>query len=170
MPITPTYPGVYIEEVPSGVRTISGVATSVAAFVDFFARGPMNRAVQVLNMGDFEREFGGLDTRSEASYGIRQFFLNGGGEAWIVRVASSSTQNPLGKATAVLRDGTGASATIALTISAASEGIWGNALRARVDSAPDSSFNLTLTEYVTEGGIERPARAVTHRGLSMGTS
>jgi phage tail sheath protein FI len=69
MPTAPTYPGVYIEEVPSGVRTISGVATSVAAFVDFFARGPMNRAVQVLNMGDFEREFGGLDARSVASEG-----------------------------------------------------------------------------------------------------
>ena len=70
MPTTPTYPGVYIEEIPSGVRTISGVATSIAAFVDFFARGPMNQAVRIFNMGDFEREFGGLDTRSEASYGI----------------------------------------------------------------------------------------------------
>jgi Bacteriophage tail sheath protein len=170
MPTTPTYPGVYIEEVPSGVRTISGVATSVAAFVDFFARGPMNRAVQVLNMGDFEREFGGLDTRSEASYGIRQFFLNGGGEAWVVRVASATTQNPLGRATAVLRDGTGSGAGTALTISAASEGSWGNALRARVDAGPDSSFNLTLTEYVTEGGVERPVRTETHRGLSMSAS
>jgi len=34
MPVKPTYPGVYIEEIPSGVRTITGVATSVAAFVD----------------------------------------------------------------------------------------------------------------------------------------
>jgi phage tail sheath protein FI len=40
MPVVPTYPGVYIEEIPSGVRTIVGVATSVAAFIDFFARGP----------------------------------------------------------------------------------------------------------------------------------
>jgi hypothetical protein len=36
MPITPTYPGVYIEEIPSGVRPITGVATSIGAFVDFF--------------------------------------------------------------------------------------------------------------------------------------
>ena len=33
MPATLTYPGVYIEEVPSGVRTITGVATSITAFV-----------------------------------------------------------------------------------------------------------------------------------------
>jgi uncharacterized protein len=167
VPTTPTYPGVYIEEVPSGVRAISGVATSVAAFVDFFARGPMNRAVQIFNMGDFEREFGGLDARSEASYGISQFFLNGGGEAWVVRVASSTNADPLRQATALLRDGIGGNAATALTISAASEGSWGNALRARVDAGPDSTFDLTLTEYVTEGGVERPARSEVHRGLSM---
>ena len=33
-------------------------------------------------MGDFERDFGGLERTSEASYGIRQFFLNGGSQAW----------------------------------------------------------------------------------------
>jgi phage tail sheath protein FI len=32
MPIQPTYPGVYIQEVPSGVRTITGVSTSIGAF------------------------------------------------------------------------------------------------------------------------------------------
>lgn len=34
MPVTLSYPGVYIEEVPSGVRTITGVATSITAFID----------------------------------------------------------------------------------------------------------------------------------------
>jgi phage tail sheath protein FI len=61
MPVTPTYPGVYIEEIPRGVRTIVGVATSIAAFVDFFPRGPLNKAVQIFSFADFEREFGGLD-------------------------------------------------------------------------------------------------------------
>ena len=42
MPVTPTYPGVYIEEVPSGVRPITGVATSITAFVGFARRGPVN--------------------------------------------------------------------------------------------------------------------------------
>ena len=74
MPVTPPYPGVYIEEVPSGVRTITGVATSVGAFVGYFSRGLMIQAVQMFNLGDFEREFGGLNQRSEASYGIQQFF------------------------------------------------------------------------------------------------
>ena len=88
MPVTPTYPGVYVVEIPSGVRTITGVATSVAAFVDYFRRGAVNRAVHIFSIADFEREFGGLDTLSEASYAIQQFFLNGGREAWVVRVTT----------------------------------------------------------------------------------
>ena len=45
MPVRPTYPGVYIEEIPSGVRTIVGVSTSVTVFIGYFTRGPMNKAV-----------------------------------------------------------------------------------------------------------------------------
>ncbi|MEO0078610.1 MAG: phage tail sheath family protein, partial [candidate division WOR-3 bacterium] len=58
MPVTPTYPGVYIEEVPSRVRTITGVATSIAAFVGYTMRGPVDKAVRIYNWGEFEREFG----------------------------------------------------------------------------------------------------------------
>ena len=31
MPTTPSYPGVYVEEFPSDVRTIAGVATTMTA-------------------------------------------------------------------------------------------------------------------------------------------
>jgi phage tail sheath protein FI len=37
MPVT--YPGVYIQEIPSGVRTITGVATSITAFIGPRIRG-----------------------------------------------------------------------------------------------------------------------------------
>src|SRR5438270_8401624 len=90
MPTSPTYPGVYIEEVASGVRTIVGVSTSDTAFVDFFARGSMNEAVRVTSFDDFERKFGGLHRNSEASYAIQQFYLNGGQIAWVVRVAGGT--------------------------------------------------------------------------------
>src|SRR4051812_14399427 len=92
MPATYTYPGVYIEEVASGVRTISGVSTSDTAFVDFFARGPVDEPVRITGFGDFEREFGGLHTDSEASYAIQQFFLNGGAVAWVVRVVADNAR------------------------------------------------------------------------------
>src|SRR6476660_264903 len=83
-----SFPGVYIEEKSSGVRTITGVATSIGAFVDSFPRGLLNEAVQCLSFADFEKEFGGIHTTSAASYAVKQFFLNGGNEAYVVRVAN----------------------------------------------------------------------------------
>ena len=85
--LNPTYPGVYVEEIPSGVRTIAGVSTAVTAFIGFARRGPMDKAVRVLSWADYERAFGGLDVASEMSYAVSQFFQNGGSEAVVVRTA-----------------------------------------------------------------------------------
>src|SRR5437660_3685251 len=86
MPVAPTYPGVYIEEIPSGVRTITGVATSITAFVGRTARGPVNDPTVINSFGDFERQFGGLDVSYSLSYAVRDFYGNGGSQAIIVRL------------------------------------------------------------------------------------
>src|SRR5262245_46773209 len=86
MPVAPTYPGVYVEEVPSGVRTITGVATSIAAFIGRAARGPTDTATTLTSYADFERIFGGLWTESSLGYAVRDFFQNGGGQAIAVRL------------------------------------------------------------------------------------
>src|SRR3954454_23013059 len=86
MPTAPTYPGVYIEEVPSGVRTIAGVGTSITAFVGVAQRGPANEPVRLQSFADFERTFGGLWGRSTMSYALQHYFLNGGRDAVVVRV------------------------------------------------------------------------------------
>lgn len=86
MPVTPTYPGVYIEEIPSGVRTITGVATSITAFVGRALRGSVNDPITINNYGDYERIFGGLWGESAMSYAVRDFFGNGGAQAIIVRL------------------------------------------------------------------------------------
>ena len=78
MPTLATYPGVYIEEVPSGVRTITGVATSITAFFGRARRGPVNKPVLINNLADFERGFGGLWIESPMSYAVRDFYQNGG--------------------------------------------------------------------------------------------
>src|SRR5260370_38420832 len=85
-----TYPGVYIEEIPSGVHAITGVSTSNTAFVDFFARGPVDQAVEITSYGDFERIFGGLDVRSDASYAVLQYYLNGGPIAVFARAVAGA--------------------------------------------------------------------------------
>ena len=62
MPVTLSYPGVYVEEISSGVRSITGVATSITAFVGRARRGPTaeDGPVVVNSYADFERIFGGL--------------------------------------------------------------------------------------------------------------
>ncbi len=86
MPVTPTYPGVYIEEIPSGVRTIVGVATSVTAFIGRAQRGPKDEAKTINCFSDFEQIFGGLWLESTLGYAVRDFYLNGGSQAIIVRL------------------------------------------------------------------------------------
>ena len=86
MPIPPTYPGVYIEEVPSTVRVITGVSTSTTAFIGLAKKGPTDYATTIHSFADYERIFGGLWKESNMSYAIYQYFLNGGTDAVIVRV------------------------------------------------------------------------------------
>ena len=71
MPVALSYPGVYIEEVPSGVRTITGVATSITAFVGRALRGPVDSdeksPARIFSFADFERIFGGLSNADQLS-------------------------------------------------------------------------------------------------------
>jgi len=145
MPVQPTYPGVYIEEIPSGVHTITGVSTSIAAFIDYFKRGPMNKAVQIFNFGDFEREFGGLDASSEASYAIQQFFLNGGSQAYVIRAASGA----FAPASVEIGDTASTGSNSAMTVSAIQDGSWGNNIRVTInhDTILLGGFNMAVTEY-----------------------
>lgn len=171
MPVAVTYPGVYIEEIPSGVRTIVGVATSIGAFVDTFPMGPLDTAVQVLSLADFENQFGGLNALSEASYGIQQFFLNGGTEAYVVRVASSSPAKgktvyaPVGAAIGVA-DAPGNAALLIFT--AKSPGSWGNNLRVDIDygtTDPTTLFNVTMTEVALSNGKQQVVATEVYRNL-----
>jgi phage tail sheath protein FI len=143
MAVNLTYPGVYVQEIPSGVRTITGVSTAVAAFIGQTRRGPINDPVTIQSFADFEREFGGLDAGSEVSYAVRQFFLNGGSQAVVVRVA----RNPL----AAERTLQNADGDDVLRILASSQGAAGNLIQVRVDHAtanPASTFNLTLSREI----------------------
>ncbi len=82
-------PGVYIEEIPGGIRTIKGVSTSTTAFVGRALKGPPEKPVLIHNFVDFERTFGGLWEKSTMSFAVQQYFLNGGSEALIVCVKGS---------------------------------------------------------------------------------
>jgi Bacteriophage tail sheath protein len=157
MPAALTYPGVYVEEIPSGVRTITGVATSIAAFVGRTAMGPTDRPVTTTSWDDYVRRFGDLDLNYPVGFAVRDFYLNGGAQAIIVRVFKDA-------ATQVA-----ALDALGLALEAASPGAWSNTLRARVTKtdpakltdvatllgvAPADLFNLAIQDTRT-GVTER---------------
>lgn len=158
MPVTPTYPGVYVEEIPSGVRTITGVATSITAFLGRAAKGP-SEPTTINSFADFERQFGGLGSDYPMSYAVRDFYLNGGSQAIIVRVFKVTAPAD-GKAHLVIDSN--------LRLAAASPGEWGKKLRATVDvevpdevrtrvgvAAGDALFNLTVRDSSPGGATEQ---------------
>jgi phage tail sheath protein FI len=150
MPVVTTYPGVYIEEIPSGVRTIIGVSTSITAFAGRALKGPTNEPVMIHSFADYERIFGGLWVHSTMSYAVQQYFLNGGTDAVIVRLARNAA-----KAGFVLSPNTG---SIDLLLEAKSEGAWGNNLQINIDhntrdlkdneidNLKDKIFNISIEE------------------------
>ena len=124
MPGTPTFPGVHIREESSGVRTITGVSSSVTAFLGRASRGPVNDPVTVGSFGEYERVFGGLSAGTPLGYAVRAFFQNGGGQAIIVRAYKPPTTAKTGKATLTVGG---------LRLEATDPGSWGNGLAASVN-------------------------------------
>jgi len=126
MSITTDYPGVYFQELPSGDRTITGVATAITAFIGAASRGPVDEPVPIASFADFERTFGGLWRSSGLGYAVRDFYLNGGGAALIVRVVHTDDADP---------DASASAAQIAvgdLTLAASGPGAWANAMNVEV--------------------------------------
>ena len=132
MATQPTYPGVYIEEIPSGVRTITGVATSITAFIGRALKGPVNEPTTINSFGDYERQFGGLWIESTMSYAVRDFYLNGGSKAIIIRL----THGDLLEATITLPT-EGSSPAAGLTLYAKSPGSWGSKLSVSVNHSTE---------------------------------
>ena len=160
-----SYPGVYVQEVASGARTITGVSTSVAVFVGESGRGPLSIPRRVLSYSEFERAYGASSTLGELSLQVRQFFLNGGQEAWIVRIGAAADP---AESSVELRAHDGTRSVVLTAIDAGSVGMT---LRAQVDydtGAPDRSFNLTLYREVFDtAGVARREEVEIHRDLEM---
>ncbi|MBO9205490.1 MULTISPECIES: phage tail sheath family protein [Niastella] len=143
MPVQPTYPGVYIEEIPSGVRTITGVATSITAFIGTAIRGELDKAVTITSFADFERLFGGLWVKSLMSYAVKDFYSNGGSKAVIVRIAKNAAKASID----LPAEG---SPPDVLTLEAASEGSWGNHLQVSVNHKTKAPADATLFNLVVQ--------------------
>jgi hypothetical protein len=163
---TPTYPGIYVEEIPSGVHPIIGVSTSDTAFIDYFAHGPVGVATRVRGFDDFLREFGPLDfVRSKAGYAVMQYFINGGQVAWIVRVVSGNARPSTLMLSNDYQD------KPSLQVSAVSTGKWGDSLQVAVDLhasvQDDRHFNLVVRQTGQVNNRTQVIASEVYRDLTM---
>jgi phage tail sheath protein FI len=153
-----SYPGVYIQEVPSGVRTITGVSTSIGAFLGRASKGPIDQAVRLFSIADFTRSFGETHPASDLAESVKLFFNNGGTDCYVVRIANGADP-----AEVTLENLEGNNV---LTATAKASGTFGNTIRLEIDyrtASPDETFNLRV--ILEDGGVAVQSESFT--GLSM---
>lgn len=161
------HPGVYIEELPSGLIPIAAASTSVAAFIGPVKRGRVGEPTFITGITQFEKLFGRMndpaggirDLKKEVdSFGhaVHAFFGNGGTMAYIVRVAKDDAAS----ATANVTNPAGPLDKI-FAFSASSAGVWGNdvvvKLSAIVPSDPELGYRLDIGSHNKDGdfiGVE----------------
>lgn len=163
MPPKLTYPGLYVQEVPSGVRPIAGVSTGTALFIGASARGPLDDPTLVLSHDEYVEHFGEDATVSEMSRQLRLFFMNGGTVAYAMRIANGATA-----ASVTLLD---EAMQPSLEITASNPGLAGEDIRIRVSygtAAPDKTFDMEVFRWEPgPGGTRTAVGFETFTGLSM---
>jgi phage tail sheath protein FI len=154
MPTTYQAPGVYVEEIPSGSRPIEGVGTSVAAFVGFTEKGPVNSPIRVTNWTQYQATFGGFIRNGYTPLSVYGFFANGGGNAWVIRVGGDVVSQPA----ALALPGRAANAAESLRITSQLAGAEGNEIQVEIadeespapaegqpPEAEEGRFRITVT-------------------------
>lgn len=136
-------PGVYVEEINAGSKSMEGVGTSTAGFVGLAERGQVGGLPQlVTSFSDFKRKYGSYLSANEfgnyrfLSYSVEHFFINGGSRCYISRVVPSDA-----KASSADND--------TLTITAKNEGVWGNDIVVTItpsSKAKTQIFEITDSE------------------------
>ncbi|MCP3911594.1 MAG: hypothetical protein GY713_11625 [Actinomycetia bacterium] len=162
MPPKLTYPGVYVQEIPSGVRPIAGVSTATTMFVGAAPRGPIGSPTLILGPDELNDIFGHDPAVSDLTRQVRLFFENGGTTAYVMRIADGASA-----ATVTLQNEAGQSV---LDLTAADQGVAGEDIRAvvRYDGAsPESTFTLEAFRWDRSGAAPVPAELETFTGLSM---
>jgi len=153
--VTMLHPGVYVSEVPGGLRSIEGAPTSTTIFVGETERGPLG-PTKITSRADYERSFGGYfrvressppdtsTTRLLSAYAMDAFYANGGSTAYVVRAMDEA-----GTAKASRRDD---------TIVASSPGVWGDSVAVaflKASGSDPSRFKIAVVYEVPGPGSER---------------
>lgn len=167
MPVSPTWPGVYVQEISSGVRTITGVSTATALFVGYTTQGPTDEPTLCTSYSDFSRVYGEDNSAGDMTRQVKLFFLNGGTQCYIIRVASGTASSYA----YILNELSSGTTRIGLELTALSPGTGGDLIRFSVSydgSQPEDTFNLTIFRWeVQSDGTLTAKDSETLRGLTM---
>lgn len=146
------HPGVYVEEVSSGVRPIEGVSTSTAAFIGEAARGIPDTPHFLTSFDEFTRLLGGYADGDKGllAHAVEAFFNNGGQRAYAVRVLPNDATLASSLPVASRLKAAGTTHNLfppALSFEAKGDGAWADALRVEIaDSThfPGEAFQIKV--------------------------
>ena len=160
----PTYlsPGVYVEELESAVRPIEGVGTAVAAFVGFASDGPFHTPTLVTNWTQFVTAFGEPVEGCYLAHAVYGFFLNGGGQAYVVRIGGAAGEDRQQTPRAELR-AAGDPAAVAYRATALQQDSQAGEITIEVTSAPEGSPEDSFRVAVSGAGRQEVFEPVTAR-------
>ena len=161
MPASYSYPGIYVQELPSSSHAIIPAPTSIAAFVGYshpFQTPQFNVAQECFSFNDYVIHFGALFSSGlvDASLprAVYQFFLNGGSSAWVLGLqpglfdGNGNIIDRLGAANGGLTisasTGGGPSAEFAFEISGATVAPTISSISPTSVTAAGSTFQLTV--------------------------
>jgi len=136
-----SYPGVYVEEIPSGAKVIQAAGTSTAAFFGVAEKGPIGKMEKIFSFAQYQEKYGGYVNGYYLAHSVYQFFNNGGTQCYIGRVAPGAETADIS-----LFD-QGSSAQTSMTISAISAGIWANKLQLAMPSRQLPIATSSISPY-----------------------
>ena len=146
-------PGVYVEEVDTGTKSVEGASTSTAGFLGETERGPVEPTL-ITSFGQFKRTYGKSPSSSDLDAAVDGYFKNGGSRCYVGRVTAAEHDD---LATAELADENGNSV---LEVSANGPGEWGNNVAAIVSEGHGDYFGLTVRYWSTDiEAVDQPAAA-----------
>ena len=143
------HPGVYLEEIPSGVRPIEGASTSTAAILGYTTKGPIGEPELIFNWDTYDQQYGGIRDTTDGSvdamgYSVFAFFQNGGRKAYIVRLVSG---NPQSARAFIVHPN---DATLLVRFDAVNEGTWGQAIRVNFADQAGGAGRYEVTVSVVD--------------------
>lgn len=150
----PTYlhPGVYIEEIPSGARPIEAVGTSTAVIIGYATKGPVGTPELLFNSGQYAEQYGGINNRHGLTppvdymgHTVQSFFDNGGGKAYIVRLAPGAAQASAKLVIPLESASTTTDIDTYLNIKGINPGTWADGLEIELESDDATATPPTFT-------------------------